>query len=197
LANALLQKGRIDDAIVHYQKAVAIRPDYFLARYGLGHAFLEKGELDPAIGHCRAALLIRPDNPDCHTTLAIALDEKGHFAEAIQHYERALWISPQSVSALNNLAWLLATCSDASFRNGARAIQLAGQADQISGGSNALVLRALAAAYAEAGQFGKAIESGRAAVRVARVQGDNSLLRELEQETALYELGLPYRETPK
>jgi tetratricopeptide (TPR) repeat protein len=197
LANALLQKGRIDDAIVHYQKAVAIRPDYFLARYGLGHAFLEKGELDPAIEHCRAALLIRPDNPDCHTTLAIALDEKGHSAEAIQHYERALWISPQSVSALNNLAWLLATCSNASFRNGARAIQLARQADQISGGSNALVLRTLAAAYAEAGQFGEAIESGRAAVRIARMQGDNSLLRELEQETALYELGLPYRETPK
>ena len=132
LANALLRKGRIDDAIVHYQKAVAIRPNYFLARYGLGHAFLEKGELDAAIEHCRAALLIRPDNPDCHTTLAIALDEKGQFAEAMQHYERALRISPQSVSAMNNLAWLLATCSDASFRSGGRAIQLARQADQIS-----------------------------------------------------------------
>ena len=37
------QKRRIDDAIAHYQKAVAIRPDHFLARYGLGHALLEKG----------------------------------------------------------------------------------------------------------------------------------------------------------
>jgi tetratricopeptide (TPR) repeat protein len=197
LANALLQKRRIDDAIVHYQKAVAIRPDYFLARYGLGHALLEKGELDAAIDHCRAALLIRPNDSDCHTILAIALDERGRAGEAIQHYEKALEISPQSVSALNNLAWLLATCSNTSFRNGTRAIQLAQQADQLSGGTNALVLRTLAAGYAEAGQFGKAIENSQAAIRVARVQGDNSLAGELEQEIALYELGLPYREAPK
>src|SRR5437870_1571675 len=197
LANALLQKKRIDDAIVHYQKAVAIRPDYFLARYGLGHALLEKGQLDGAIEHFRAALLIRPGNPGCHTILAIALDESGHSVEAIQHYQRALEISPQSVSALNNLAWLLATCPDASLRNGARAIQLAQQADQFSGGTNAVVLRTLAAGYAEAGQFGKAIESGRAATRAAQMQGDNSLAGELEQQIALYELGLPYHEAPK
>jgi tetratricopeptide (TPR) repeat protein len=196
-ANALLQKGRIDDAIVHYQKAVAIRPDYFLARYGLGHALLEKGQLEAAIEHCRAALLIQPGNADCQTILAIALDERGQSAEAIQHYGKALEISPQSVSALNNLAWLLATCSDASLRNGARAIQLARQADQLSGGTNAVVTRTLAAGYAEAGQFGKAIESGRAATRVAQMHGDNSLAGELEQEMALYELGLPYHEAPK
>jgi len=197
LANALLQKKRIDDAIVHYQKAVAIRPDYFLARYGLGHALLEKGQLDGAIEHFRAALLIRPDHPDCHTTLAIALDESGQFAEAIGHYERATGISPQSVSALANLAWLLATCPDSSFRDGSKAIQLARRADQLSGGTNALVLRTLAAGYAEAGQFEKAIENGRAATRVAQMQGDNSLAAALAQEIALYELGLPYRERAK
>ena len=169
LANALLQKKRIDDAIVHYQKAVAIRPDYFLARYGLGHALLEKGQLDGAIEHFRAALLIRPDHPDCHTTLAIALDESGQFAEAIGHYERATGISPQSVSARANVAWLLATCPDSSFRDGSKAIQLARRADQLSGGTNALVLRTLAAGYAEAGQFEKAIENGRAATRVCRL----------------------------
>jgi tetratricopeptide (TPR) repeat protein len=194
-ANALLQKKRTDDAIAHYQKAVAIRPNYFLARYGLGHALLEKGELDAAIEHSRAALLIQPNNADCHTVLAIALDEKGQSAEAIQHYEKALEISPRSVSALNNLAWLLATCSNAPLRNGARAIQLAQQADQLSGGANALVLRTLAAGYAEAGQFGKAIQSAQAAVQQARMQGDNSLAGTLQQEIALYELALPYRET--
>src|SRR5438445_3947274 len=197
LANALLQKRQIDDAIVHYQKAVAIRPDYFLARYGLGHALLERGKLDAAIEHSRAALLIQPNNADCQTILAIALDEEGQSVEAVKHYEKALEISPQSVSALNNLAWLLATGSNASLRNGARAIQLATQADQLSGGTNALVLRTLAAAYAEAGQFGKAIESARNAMQLGRSQGDDSLVTELQQQIALYELGLPYREIAK
>jgi len=197
LGNALLQKERIDDAIVYYQKALSIRPDYFLAHHSLGHAFLEKGEIDAAISHCRAALLIQSENADAHTNLAIALDEKGQAAEAIQHYQKALEISPQSISALTNLAWLLATCSNASFRNGTKAIELAREADQLSGGSNTLVLRALAAAYAESGQFGKAIEIARAAMQLARTQGDNSLAGALQQEIALYELALPYRETPK
>jgi len=197
LGNALLQKERIDDAIVHYQKALSMRPDYFLAHHSLGHAFLEKGEIDAAISHCRAALLIQSENADAHTNLAIALDEKGQTAEAIQHYKKALEISPRSVSALTNLAWLLATCSNASFRNGTKAIELAGEADQLSGGTNTLVLRALAAAYAESGQFGKAIEIARAAMQLARTQGDNSLAGALQQEIALYELALPYRETPK
>jgi tetratricopeptide (TPR) repeat protein len=187
----------MDDAIVHYQIAVAIRPNYFLARYGLSHALLEKGKLDAVIEHSRAALLIQPNNADCHTVLAIALDEKGQWAEAIQHYEKALEISPQSVPPLNNLAWLLATGSNPSLRNGARAIQLARQADQLSGGTNALVLRTLAAAYAEAGQFGKAIESARTAMQLGRSHGDDSLATELQQQIALYELGLPYREMAK
>ena len=197
LGNALLQKERIDDAIVYYQKALSLRPDYFLAHHSLGHAFLEKGEIDAAISHCRAALLIQPENADAHTNLAIALDEKGQTAEAVQNYEKALAISPQSVSALTNLAWLLATCSNASFRNGTKAIELSGEADQLSGGTNTLVLRALAAAYAESGQFGKGIEIARAAMQLARTQGDNSLAGALQQEIALYELALPYRETPK
>jgi protein O-mannosyl-transferase len=197
LGNALLQKQRIDEAIVHYQSALAIRPDYFLAHYGLGRAFLEKGEADTAIQHCRTALLIRPDDADCHTVLAVALDEKGETAEAIHHYEKALVIFPKSISALTNVAWLRATSSTEGLRNGDEAVKLAGQANELSGGTNAVVLRTLAAAYAETGQFGKAIESGRTALQLARVHGDQSLAVELEQQIAVYELRLPYRETRK
>jgi len=196
LGDALLQKKRIDEAIVHYQSALAVRPDYFLAHYGLGRAFLEKGEADSAIQHCRTALVIQPDDADCHTVLAVALDEKTETAEAIQHYEKALAISPKSISALTNLAWLRATSSNEALRNGNEAVKLAGQADELSGGTNAVVLRTLAAAYAEAGQFGKAIESGRTALQLARVHGDQSLAVELEQQIAVYELRLPYREPP-
>src|SRR5438094_2980750 len=122
LGSALLEKKRIDEAIMHYQEALAMRPDYFLARYGLGRALLEKGELDTAIQHFRAALLIWPEHADCHTVLAVALDEKGETAQAIQHYEKALEISPKSIPALTNLGWLIATCSNGSLRNGAKAV---------------------------------------------------------------------------
>ena len=92
---------------------------------------------------------------------------------------------------------MLATSPNAPLRNGAKAIQLAQLADQLTGGANALVLRTLAAAYAEGGQFGKAIESAQAAAQLQQSQGDDSLATELQQDIALYELGLPYREMAK
>jgi tetratricopeptide (TPR) repeat protein len=197
LGDALLQKGRIDDAIAHYQKAMIVRPDHFLARYGLGHALLEKGELDSAIQACRAALMIRPVDADCHTTLAIALEEKGDSAEAIQHYQKALELAPRSIPTLTNFAWLLATSQDASVRNGLKAVELARQADQFVRGTNTLVLRTLAAAYAENGEFAKAISTARSAMQLARMHGDDSLTTDLDRQIALYQLGIPYREAAK
>jgi Flp pilus assembly protein TadD len=174
-----------------------LHPDHFLARYSLGHALLEKGELDSAIQVCRSALLLRPSDADCHTTLAIALEEKGDPTEAIQHYQKALELAPGSIPTLTNLAWLLATSQDASLRNGPRAVELAGQADRLVRGTNTLVLRTLAAAYAENGEFANAIRTARSAMQLARMHGEDSLTADLDQQIALYQLGMPYRETAK
>jgi Flp pilus assembly protein TadD len=197
LANLLVQKRRIDEAIAHYQKAITVRPDDFLARYGLGHALLEKGELESAIQVCRSALLLRPSDADCHTTLAIALEEKGNPAEAIEHYNKALELAPRSIPTLTNLAWLLATSQDPSLRNGPKAVELAKQADRLVGGTNTLVLRTLAAAYAENGEFANAIRTARSAVQLARMHGEDSLMTDLDQQIALYQLGMPYRDRVK
>jgi hypothetical protein len=59
------------------------------------------------------------------------------------------------------------------------------------------VLRTLAAAYAENGEFEDAIRTARSATQLARMHGEDSLMMDLDQQIALYELGLPYRETPK
>jgi tetratricopeptide (TPR) repeat protein len=197
LGNALFAKGRIDEAIAHYQKAITAQPDHFLARYSLGHALLEKGEFEDAIQVCRSALLLRPSDADCQTTLAIALEEKGNPTEAIQHYKKALELAPESIPTLTNLAWLMATSQDASLRDGPKAVELAGQADRLVGGTNTLVLRTLAAAYAENGEFANAIKTARSAMQLARMRGEDSLTADLDQQIALYQLGVPYRETAK
>jgi protein O-mannosyl-transferase len=197
LGNALLHKGLVEQAIAHYEKALTLRPYYFAAHYNLSSALLEKGDVDAAILHCRAALSIQPQHGDTYTNLAMALAEKGEPAEAIRQYEEALQIAPGSVPAQTNLAWLLATCPNSSLRNGNRALDLAGQANQLSGGSNPIVLRSLAAAYAEVGQFAKAAEVAQRAERLASEQSFHSLVPALQDEIKSYQANRPYREATK
>ena len=195
LGNALFQKGSIDDSIVHYQKALAIRPYYVTAHYNLGSAFLKKGEIDKAILHCQAVLSIQPEHADARTILASAFLQKGEIGNAIEQYKKTLEIAPRSVPALNNLAWIFATYSDPAFRDGARALELAQEANEFASRNNPVILRTLAAAHANAGQFSRAVEVGQLALSLTDRQ--SPLANALQREIADYEAGEPYRENVK
>jgi hypothetical protein len=71
---------------------------------------------------------------------------------------------------------------------------LAERADSASSRSDKhpTVLRILAAAYAEVGQFAEAKETAHHALEAANIQGNTTLADALRDEIALYELGLPY-----
>ena len=68
-------------------------------------------------------------------------------------------IDPNDGNALNNLAWLLATYPADEIRDGKRAVELAKKATALPGGEVPLVLRTVAAAYAEAGDFPNAVNT--------------------------------------
>jgi cytochrome c-type biogenesis protein CcmH/NrfG len=137
---------------------------------------------------------MHPESADAHANLGIALLATGRVRDAMAEYNEALQISPENLAALSNLAWLLATSSDSTLRNGSEAVQLAERADSASSRSDKhpTVLRILAAAYAEAGQFAEAKETAQHALEAANIQGNTTLAEALQDELALYELGLPY-----
>ena len=155
LGNTLRQNGRLDEAIVQYQEAIKIMPDYAEAYNHLGYALLQRGRVDEAITYCRQAMQIQPANP---------------------------WFQ-------NNLAWLLATCPKASLRNGDRAVELARQANALTGGENPAILQTLAAAYAEAGRFPEAVET---AQRALGLQFNTKLAGALQSQMKLYQAGSPF-----
>ena len=175
-----------------WQATLARNPDSWLAHNNLGTALRQKGRVDEAITHYQEALQIMPDNESVHFNLARAFYQKGKVDQAIAQFQLALQIEPADMEAQNNLAWCLATCPQASLRNGDKAVQLARRANELAGGKNPVILGTLAAAFAEAGRFGDAVETAQRALHLAEAQSNTRLAGQLQFELKLYQAGSPF-----
>ena len=167
-ADAWEKKGEYDKAIADCNQALVVNPSFFYAYNNRAIAWNEKGEYDKAIADCNQALAINPSNADAYCNRGFAWQGKGEYDKAIADYNQALAVNPNLVEAYNGLASLQATCPDARYRDGKKAFENASKGYQLSGGEYSS-LDALAAAYAECGDFDaakdweeKAIESAKA-----------------------------------
>ena len=194
LASALLSKNDLDGAIAYYSACLATSPNQPEAQYNLASALFRRGRTDEAITHYHKVLELSPDNADAHANLGSAFLAKGRVRDAIAEYSDALRIAHDNVAAQSNLAWLLATAADPALRNGPEAVLLAERAESESsrGENYPIVLRILAAAYAETGRFVEAKKTAEQALEAAQIQGNSGLSSALRSEISLYELGLPY-----
>jgi tetratricopeptide (TPR) repeat protein len=108
--------------------------------------------------------------------------------------EKSLEIRPGHMNAQSNLAWVLATSPDPSLRDGAKAVELAEKVIQLAGHPNAMILRTLAAGYAESGKFSDAIDIAHRALQLAVAQGNAPLAQDLQLNIANYRQNLPLRD---
>ena len=113
-------------------------------------------------------------------------------AEAAADYQTAVTTMPQDIGLLNNYAWLLCTAPEDKLRNGKRALEMAELACRASQYSDAAQLSTLAAAYAELGDFDKALEW----IGKALEKSPDSLKAQLEKEKASYQEKKPWRTEP-
>ena len=196
LAEALLERGKLDEAIAHSQAAIEIRPANAGA-YGRVPMVLTTEQSQSAIAYWQDRLKTNPLDTDAHNNLGVVLIQSGDPRGAIAQWETSLAIKPNDGNAENNLAWVLATYPEGTLRNGKRAVELAEKATALPGGQDPIVLRTLAAAYAEAGEFSKAIATAEEALKSASSRQNSSLVETLQNETAQYRANKPHRETPK
>jgi tetratricopeptide (TPR) repeat protein len=195
LASALARKGRLSEAIGHYEKAIKLRPDYGDPYLNLGSVLFGQGRIDDAIALWRKAAATQPEDGGFHTVLGDAFLQRGLQKDAIAEYEHATRIFPRDFVARNNLAWLLAASFDASIRDGNRAVEVAEQTVQLSGGKDPKYLRTLAATYSEVGRFSEAIAVAQQAAALATMQGKTDVVNRLKKDLVLYQEQVPLRET--
>jgi len=132
-----------------------------------------------------------PENPELQRRieLAIQLERAGKLAEALQEYREAARLYSNNPVALNNLAWSLAANASQELRNGREAVQLASKAVELTGQQDPVFIGTLAAAYAEDGQFAKAVEMAKKARAIALLNNQPRVAAANEQLLKLYSAG--------
>jgi protein O-mannosyl-transferase len=108
LGLALVEQGKIQEAIAHFSEALRIKPDDAEAHYSLGLALAGQRKIQGAIAHFAEALRIKPEYSEAHNGLGVTLVWQGKIQEAIAHFTEALRIKPDDAKAHYNLGIALA-----------------------------------------------------------------------------------------
>jgi tetratricopeptide (TPR) repeat protein/serine/threonine protein kinase len=155
-----LTKGDRGEALTHLRKAVEVAPNFAPARGALGIALARSGkeeDLDEALVHLQAAVKLAPEESHPRSGLGYALKRKGELDRAIPEFREAIKFDPMNSTAHGYLAWILAAGPDR-LRDGRQALAHATRACELSEWKEPEYLGALAAAYAEVGDFDRACE---------------------------------------
>ncbi len=174
LARLLENSGKLAEAQTAWMAAYKINRDNYEVQHGLAMNLLRQKNFKASVSLLSRMLSKRPDDAIAHFRLATAYRNLKKWPEAKASYSRVLELRPDMILAANNLAWMLATNPDPALRDGARAVALAERACSATAFKAPDLLDTLSVAYAENGQFRKAAEAARRAVKILQANSRNT-----------------------
>jgi len=109
----LVNVGRADEAVSHFEESLRIRPDNVPTLLNLAKIDEDRGRFEAAAAWLRAALAIDAADTTVHINLGTVETKAGHLDEAVTTYREALRLgSPSDYLAHNGLAVALARKGD-------------------------------------------------------------------------------------
>lgn len=194
LAQYLVSRGKDEEAADAVRKAAKLKNVSFQAGIRLAGQLKTMGRGDEATG---ILLKIKDRWPgDCarYRDAANMASSFGREDAAVEILKEAVKNCEQDAGILNDLAWRLASSSDVLLRDGEEAVRWAKLAVSISESHDPHFLDTLAAAYAEAGDFEKAVATARQAEKIAKEMEQPQVAEEIAARLKLYEQEKPYRD---
>jgi len=191
---AVAQKmmGNLDAALADFNRALELDPKDMASLMGRGFIWFQQEKHKHAIADFSAVIEIDPNSAAAYNNRGFNEHLLGEAKKALADYSRALELSPEYALCHQNRAWLLATSPDDAIRNGPEAVKSAMAACELNKYRVPGDLKALAAGYAESGQFELAIGWQEKAIQLTSGDEKASEEKVLEQ----YKDKRPYRDAP-
>ena len=177
-------------ATADYTRAIELNPSNRFAYKERGKILVKLRKYNEALADFSKAIQFHSNDAETYNNRGLIYVALNRFGLAQNDFANSIRLNPHNPAAYNNLAWLLATCKNSAYRSGEKAIAAGIQACELLGWKNVDALDTLAAAYAETGQFDKAIQWQNKALELAEPQATGPL----ESRLKLYQAGKPYQQ---
>lgn len=183
------QMGSTDEAILDFNRAIRYAPTMRVAYDNRGICHVSSGNFLAAVDDYDKSLNITEKSPITLTNRGTAFLGLGEYTRAEKDFSAALKLAPNFPDSYNGLAWFRATCTNAKFRDGEKALEYAKKAVELSAPDQWNMIDTLAAAYAENGKFDDAKRLQLQVIELAPEKAREAVQERLE----LYRKGKPYR----
>ena len=193
-ATDLANKGDLEGAIGYYTAAFKIDPQMYVAIYSRGTIYMRQHKWEQALADFNHALTVSPSFMLAAIKRADVYRHTGKYDKALAELDHIINLHPRihtDALARSDRAWIYATCPNPAFRNGKQAVADADAACHIDAWDTWDYIDTLAAAYAETGDFEKAVKFEEKAIHKAR--GDADAVKGAQERLALYQQHRPFR----
>jgi tetratricopeptide (TPR) repeat protein len=188
--NLRAQLGELESALEDFTNFLRQQPETVLALRARASSYTRLHRFDEALADLNEALRLDPANADAYLDRGRVHQKKDCFPAALADYQKALDLRPMEARFYNQYAWMLATCPQSEYRDGARAVELAHHGCELTSWQDANILDTLASAYAECGRFNEATRWATKSLELA----DAAELKEAVREhIQLFRNGRPAR----
>jgi tetratricopeptide (TPR) repeat protein len=192
IGSSLKPGGNAEKAMGYYRQSLELNPNGLVAHQSLGMALARQGEYGPAMDHFLHVLRLNPNFSEGYILLSGILARDGH--DVVRKGEAIFLDQRYLALVFNNIARILATHENPECRNGRVAVELAETACRITEHKVPAFLNTLAATWAEAGNYDRAIRVSGAAVDLSLKEGREFEAKNMESRLSLYRAELPLRE---
>ena len=187
----LASSGRSNEAIEHLTRAVSFQPSYVEAWLALADTLRHAGRAQSALAQYKEAAALNPRSVPAQLGYALALVDLHRYLDARTWLAGAVERHPDQPELAHALARLLAAAPDDRVRDGHRAMAIV--QDLLKDQKGTDLGETMAMAFAELGDYERAVGVQRGVIAAARDAGLKPALSRMEANLRLYEQHRPCR----